>query len=66
MREIFAEKEKQIVDDFLGLIQVISTTGEDLFNALNYKLHSIGLTLKNCIGYSSDGASNGIGIHNSV
>ncbi|XP_065645467.1 uncharacterized protein LOC136075946 [Hydra vulgaris] len=62
----FSEKEKQIVDDFLGLIQVISTTCEDLFNALNYKLHSIGLTLENCIGYSSDGASNVIGRRNSV
>ncbi|XP_065650948.1 uncharacterized protein LOC136079155 [Hydra vulgaris] len=62
----FLEKEKQIVDDFLGLTQVISTTGEDLFNALNYRLHSIILTLKTCIGYSSDGASNVISIHNSV
>ena len=62
----FSEKEKTIIDDYLGLVKVVSTTGEDLFQAIKAKLNSHGLTFSQCIGYSSDGASNVIGCQNSV
>nr|XP_012563314.1 unnamed protein product [Hydra vulgaris] len=62
----YSDEQKSVIDDFLGLAAVISTTGADLFAVLETKLTSVGLPLKNCIGYSSDGASNVIGFHNSV
>nr|XP_047137304.1 uncharacterized protein LOC124813819 [Hydra vulgaris] len=62
----YSDEQKSVIDDFLGLAAVISTTGADLFAVLETKLTSVGLSLKNCIGYSSDGASNVIGFHNSV
>ena len=62
----FSLQEKKIIDEYLGIIPVISTTGEDLFVALKEKLESKNLDLKNIVGYGSDGASNVIGAHNSV
>ncbi len=62
----YFKKQKRIVDDFLGLIPVTSTTGEELFCVLKEKLESLGLSLKNCLGYGSDGAANVIRAHNSV
>jgi hypothetical protein len=62
----YFKKRKRIVDDFLGFIPVTSTTGEELFRVLKEKLESLGLSLKNCLGYDSDGAANVIGAHNSV
>nr|XP_047135546.1 uncharacterized protein LOC124812691 [Hydra vulgaris] len=62
----YSDEQKSVIDDFLGLASVISTTGADFFAVLETKLTSVGLSLKNCIGYSSDGASNVIGFHNSV
>ncbi len=62
----FSFQQKKIIDEYLGIIPVISTTGEDLFKALKEKLESNHLDLKNIVGYGSDGASNVIGAHNSV
>ena len=44
----------------------MSTTGECLFGALEGCLAEFDLSLSECIGYGSDGASNMVGIRNSV
>ena len=49
-----------------SLIPVVSTTGEALFDALKNCLDEFNLKLSNCIGFGSDGASNMVGIRNSV
>ena len=64
--QYFSEKENKVIDDYIGIVSVISATGENLFLALKEKLASVGLSLINCIGYSSDGASNVVGEYNSV
>lgn len=43
-----------------------STTGAVLYSAIENFLKEIGVDIRNCIGFSSDGASNVCGVHNSV
>ena len=62
----FSKRTKAIKSDMLGLIPIISATGEALFRALNSCLCEYDLSFLNCIGVGSDGASNMIGIRNSV
>ena len=45
---------------------VVSTTGEPLFAELKKCLSDFNFELLDCIGFSSDGASNMLVIHNSV
>lgn len=59
-------KLKVINTAFLGLVQVVSTTAVALVDALCDFLAKIGIQIKKCVGLGSDGASNMVGIHNSV
>ena len=52
--------------EFLTIVEVISTTGANLFSAIERFFKSNNIDLKNCIAFSFDGASNVCGIHNSV
>ena len=62
----FDVKTHRIETVYLGVISVIETTGAALFEALNDQLSKSGLEIQNCVGYSSDGASNMLGENNSV
>ena len=62
----FSQRESKIATCFLGLAPVVRTTGEALYNALKKIIEAKGLSLRNCIGYGSDGAANMIGEHNSL
>ena len=62
----FSEKKNGIESVLLSLVSVVSTTGESLFGALKNCLAEFNLTLSDCIGFCSDGASNMVGVHNSV
>ncbi|CAM1306207.1 Uncharacterised protein g4276 [Pycnogonum litorale] len=62
----FDETLNEIATAFAGLLPVSSTTGVILFEALVECLRSFGLSLADCIGYGSDGASNMVGEHNSL
>eukprot|EP00795_Rhopilema_esculentum_P002576 gene2576-769_t len=62
----FDDASSEICTAFAGLVPVISTRGESLFEALKDCLAGLGLDLANCIGYGSDGASNMIGERNSL
>eukprot|EP00794_Sanderia_malayensis_P010141 gene10141-biopygen8329 len=63
----FSEKEEKIVTSFLEIVLVTEATGEALFDAVKLVLENRnGLSLSNCIGFGSDGASNMVGEHNSL
>eukprot|EP00795_Rhopilema_esculentum_P005707 gene5707-10957_t len=62
----YSKKEKNIVTAFLGLVDIISATGMDLFTAMKECLVTSGLKLEDCVGYASDGAANMVGEHNSL
>lgn len=62
----FSRSEKRIVTEFVEIVQVSEATGESLFQAIKNSIEKLGLTLKDCIGYASDGASVMTGTHNSV
>ena len=59
-------KSKIVVDDLLGLVDVVGTTGEELFLAVRGLLDRYNLDIKDCVSFASDGASNCAGQHNSV
>ena len=62
----FSEIKNVIESALLGLMPVVSTTGESLFEELKKCLSDFNLNLLDCIGFSSDSASNMVGMHNSV
>ena len=49
---------KKVIDEYLGVIDVLSCTGEALFVALKKVVEDVGLDLDDCIGFGSDGANN--------
>ena len=51
---------------FLGLVKIVETTGVALFEAVKILLEKNKIEIKNCIGFSSDGASNMTGNNNSL
>lgn len=57
---------QEIKTEFLGLVEVPTTTGEVLFSELKFFLESNYLRIKNMVGIGTDGASNLCGIRNSV
>lgn len=57
---------ERVVTAFLGLASVCETNGEALFNSTNTLLDKNGIAVKDCIGVSSDGASNMTGENNSL
>ena len=62
----FSQVKKTILTAFVGLIPVVHTSADDLFNAIRDCLCEINLDLANCAGYASDGTSVMVGEHNSV
>ncbi|XP_059083918.1 uncharacterized protein LOC131881156 [Tigriopus californicus] len=62
----FSMKTEKIEVAYLGLYQVIEATGEALFKVIETALLDMDLQWTNCVGFGSDGASNMVGIHNSV
>ncbi|XP_042882838.1 zinc finger BED domain-containing protein 5-like [Penaeus japonicus] len=62
----FDETVNEVVSAFLGLVPITEATGEALFKAISDLLLKCGIAIENCIGFSSDGASNMIGENNSL
>ncbi|KAK4323812.1 hypothetical protein Pmani_005513 [Petrolisthes manimaculis] len=62
----FSETQSKIITAFADLVPVVGATGSDLFFSMTGALEKIGLTLSDCVGFASDGASAMIGEHNSV
>eukprot|EP00794_Sanderia_malayensis_P010657 gene10657-biopygen8526 len=62
----FSEQEMQVATAFVGMIEVVEVTGENLFQAVKTGLQTVGLDLHNCFGFASDGASTMVGEWNSV
>lgn len=56
----------KVVNQFLGQEEVVSSTGENLFNAIKKVLNKYNLKCEDIIGYSSDEANNVSGQNNSV
>ena len=54
----FNSNINQVVDEYLGTIDVLSCTGELLFEALVKVVEDVGLDLQDLIGFGSDGANN--------
>ena len=53
----YSKKEKRIATELVGLVSVTEATGEALFNAIKAAVEDIGQSLRNCLGFASDGAS---------
>ena len=51
---------------FVGLVPVVETTGEAVFDLMKERLAVIGLELRDCVGLGCDGASAMVGVHNLV
>eukprot|EP00794_Sanderia_malayensis_P010381 gene10381-biopygen7566 len=62
----FDEARGTIATDYAGLISVCGAKGSELFAHLKTTLEEMGMSLSNCIGFGSDGASAMIGQHDSV
>jgi len=62
----FSKSRKTFVTDFLGLIEVVSCTGENLANALLEYIDKIGLPRSQFFGIGTDGANNMCGVDNSM
>ena len=62
----FSPKEKRIRTEYLDLIPVLETTAAALFAKVKSCLEENNLSIMNCIGFSSDGASNMVGHTNSL
>jgi len=55
-----------IREDFLGFIEMTSTTGMAIRDAIKYKLERIGLSMDNLRGQGYDGGANMAGKNNGV
>ena len=62
----FDHRVGKVVEIFLGNIEVVSCTGELLFEAMKEVLDLYGLEVSKAVGFSSDGAANVAGQHNSA
>lgn len=66
LMKYYSANDNEIKTVLLGMKKVISTTGEDLFEALSSQLEESGLDISRMTGYASDGASNMVGENNSL
>lgn len=64
--KFYSAKENSVKTEFLALLQITSATGKALFEVISEYFAGIDISLSNCIGFSSDGANNVCGAHNSV
>ena len=62
----FSEKEMRVATAFVGMEEVVETSGERLFQAVKSGLQTVGLDFDSCFGFASDGASTMVGEWNSV
>ena len=62
----FSQKEQTVTTAYLGIIPVVSTTGESLFDAISNFLQVNNIDIHDCIGLGTDGANNVSGEFNSV
>jgi Domain of unknown function (DUF4371) len=62
----FSLKNARVVSALLGLVEVVSTTAEDLYQAVKLFLETNGLSLDRIVGLGTDGASNLCGVKNSL
>ncbi|KAK3924462.1 Zinc finger MYM-type protein 1 [Frankliniella fusca] len=61
----YSEKKKEMITDFLGLLQVIGTKGIELSDAVKEYFGVIGLKIQNMTYIATDGAANMCGVNNS-
>ena len=61
----YSEREQKVTTSVLGLLKVVSTTGEALFDALESQMEVCGLKFDKLVGFACDGANNMIGGNNS-
>ena len=66
MVRFYHELQKKLATEFLELVPVHECDSQALFTAIKGAVEDIGLTLSDCVGYGSDGASAMVGNHNSV
>lgn len=62
----FNNRKNKIVTQFLGLVQVTSTTAEDLYQHLVDFFKNVDIDLSKCFAIATDGASNLCGVNNSL
>lgn len=62
----YSDTVGKVVTALLGIVPVTETTGEALFKCTKGLLVKCGLAVEDCIGFSSDGASNMTGENNSL
>lgn len=66
LAKYFSPTERCVCTTILGLVPLITATGQDLFDATKACLDDFEMELSNCIALSVDTASNNIGEHNSL
>ena len=62
----YCDKIYRIQTAFLSLVSVVETTAQVLFDKIAEEIREFGQTLKNCIGFASDGAASMVGGKNLV
>ena len=62
----FSDKQLAVTTELLGLVPLIESNAEAIFQAFRNKLTDSGLNVENCLGFAYDGASVMVGSHNSV
>jgi hypothetical protein len=62
----FSMKSATVVSALLGIVEVVSTTAEELYKAVKLFLEKCGLSLDKIVGLGTDGASNLCGVNNSL
>lgn len=62
----YSTSQAKIATALVSIVPVIETTGAVLFQTVKKEVWSIGLDLKDCIGFGSDGINANIGEHNYV
>ena len=53
----YSQVQEKILTAFVYLVSLVHACADDIFNAIKECLTGIGLKLKDCVGYGSDGAS---------
>ena len=66
VRQIFFTERQTVTTAYLGIIPVVSTTSESLFDAISNFLQGNNIDIHDCIGLGTNGANNVSGEFNSV
>ena len=62
----FSEDKSDIITALIALLPITVATGENLYNTIVEELEHNSISISNCIGFASDGASAMVGEHNSL